>query len=350
MIDSNDRSRRPGSKPTINDVARVAGVSKKTVSRVINRSPALNHLTRERVEQVIRELGYSPNPQARALALGRNFLIALIHDGPNSQLVLNVQQGVLDALQGSEFSMVIRPVACESAELLGDLRRFIEQQRPYGVILLPPASEDDRLARLCDEQDCRYVRLGSATLDDPDHLVASNDREAVRDALGYLLSQGHKSIGFIAGPESFRSARERRDGFEEAVRAAGLDWNSLLFARGSYTFESGYAAAKHLLAASPRPTAIFASNDEMAAGVYHAAGERRIAIPEQLSVVGFGDTQIAVRLWPPLTTVRWPVVAMGRAAACKLVGNLAASEEGQPEGSHFLASLVRRGSVSTNGQ
>ncbi len=97
-------------KPTINDVARVAGVSKKTVSRVINRSPLLNDETRERVQQVIKALGYVPNPQARALALRRNFLIGLIHDNPNAQMVLNVQQGILEALQGTEFELVVRPV------------------------------------------------------------------------------------------------------------------------------------------------------------------------------------------------------------------------------------------------
>ena len=110
-----------GRKPTINDVARLAGVSKKTVSRVINRSPLLNEETRGRVEKVIRELGYVPNPQARALALRRNFLIGLIHDNPNAQMVLNMQQGILEALQGTEFEMVVRPVDRNSSMMLDDV-------------------------------------------------------------------------------------------------------------------------------------------------------------------------------------------------------------------------------------
>src|SRR5688500_12917962 len=130
-------------KPTINDVARLAGVSKKTVSRVINRSPLLNQETREKVEKVIGELGYVPNPQARALALRRNFLVGLIHDNPNAQMVLNVQQGILEALQGTDYAMVVRPVDRGSSTLVEDARHFLGRQRPYGVVILPPLSEND---------------------------------------------------------------------------------------------------------------------------------------------------------------------------------------------------------------
>ena len=332
-------------KPTINDVARIAGVSKKTVSRVINRSPLLNEETRGKVEQVIRDIGYVPNPQARALALRRNFLVGLIHDNPNAQMVLNVQQGILEALHGTEFAMVIRPVDRNSSAMLDDVRHFLEQQRLYGVVLLPPISENDKLARLCDELDVKYVRMGSAELDDPDHMVASNDREAVADAVQYLITQGHRLIGLIEGPDGFRSARERRLGFEDALRSAGIKLPRSLIAQGNYTFETGVAAANRLLDLSPRPTAIFASNDEMAAGVVHAARGRGIDVPSDLSVVGFDDTPIAAHIWPPLTTVRWPIVSMARAAAFKLVG-AEGREADAPEPSLFISSLVRRASVA----
>jgi LacI family transcriptional regulator len=332
-------------KPTINDVARIAGVSKKTVSRVINRSPLLHEETREKVEKVIRELGYVPNPQARALALRRNFLIGLIHDNPNAQMVLNVQQGILEAIHGTEFAMVIRPVDRNSSNLLDDVRHFLDQQRLYGVVLLPPISENDKLARLCDELDCRYVRMGSAELDDPDHMVASNDREAVRDAVRFLVDQGHRRIGLIEGPDGFRSAKERRQGFEDAMSGAGIKLPRSLIAQGNYTFETGVTAANRLLDLSPPPTAIFASNDEMAAGVVHAARGRGIDVPRDLSVIGFDDTPIAAHMWPPLTTVRWPIVSMARAAAFKLVGGLKPETEA-PEPSMFISSLVRRASVA----
>src|ERR1043165_9957640 len=127
-----------GARATINDVARLAGVSKKTVSRVINSSPLLNEETRGRVEKVIRELGYVPNPQARALALRRNFLVGLIHDNPNAQMVLNMQQGILGALEATDFGVVARAVDRNSSMMLDDVRLFLERQRLFGVVLLPP--------------------------------------------------------------------------------------------------------------------------------------------------------------------------------------------------------------------
>jgi len=333
-------------KPTINDVARLAGVSKKTVSRVINRSPLLNEETRERVEGVIRRLGYVPNPQARALALGRNFLVGLIHDNPNAQMVLNVQQGILEALQGTDFEMVVRPVDRNSSMLLEDMRAFLERQRLFGVVLLPPISESDALARLCDEVGCRYVRMGSVRLDDNAHMVASNDREAVREATAFLIQQGHRLIGLIEGPDGFRSARERRLGFEDALAAAGIRLPRSLIAAGNYTFETGVTAANRLLDLSPRPTAIFASNDEMAAGIVYAARERGIAVPDELSVIGFDDTPIAAHIWPPLTTVRWPIVSMARSAARKLVGDMIDGAPASDQPSMLPSMLIKRGSVA----
>lgn len=333
-------------KPTINDVARIANVSKKTVSRVINRSPLLNEETRERVEQVIRDLGYVPNPQARALALRRNFLVGLIHDNPNAQMVLNMQQGILEALHGTDFEMIVRPVDRTSPQMLDDVRTLLERQRLFGVVFLPPISENDALAGLCDEVGCRYVRIGSAQLDDAEHMVASNDREVVREATDYLIQQGHKLIGLIEGPDGFRSARERRLGFEDAIHAAGLSLPRSLIARGNYTFETGVTAANRLFDLAPRPTAIFASNDEMAAGVVYAARERGITVPDELSVIGFDDTPIAAHIWPPLTTVRWPIVSMARAAARKLVRELIGGEAAEPQPSELPSMLVKRASVA----
>ena len=332
-------------QPTINDVARIAGVSKKTVSRVINRSPLLNDDTRRRVEDVIGELGYIPNPQARALALRRNFLIGLVHDNPNAQMVMNVQQGILEALHGTEFELVVRPVDRGSATMLVDLRHFLERQRLFGLVLLPPISENDTIAKLCAEIGCRYVRMGSAPLDDNDHMVASNDCEAVRAATEYLIEQGHRRIGLIAGPHGFRSARERRLGFEEALSKAGIALPRSMIADGNYTFESGLTAAERLLDLMPRPTAIFASNDEMAAGVMHAARQRGLDIPKDLSIVGFDDTPVAAHVWQPLTTVRWPIASMARSAALKLTAGLD-GEQIVEEPSLFLSTLIRRGSVA----
>ena len=329
-------------KPTINDVARLAGVSKKTVSRVINRSPLLNDATREKVAKVIAEIGYVPNPQARALALRRNFLIGLVHDNPNAQMVLSFQEGVLNAIRDTEFALVVRPIDRRSPTLIEDLRGFLEQQRLFGIMVLPPISENDAIAELCREIGCAYVRMGSAQLDDAAHLVASNDRQAVANAVEYLISLGHGRIALVSGPEGFRSADERMQGYLQAMAAHGLAHGEAMIARGDYTFDSGRAAGEGLLDAATRPSAIFASNDEMAAGVLHAARERGIEVPAQLSIVGFDDTAIAAHLWPPLTTVRWPIVDMARSAATKLIHPDTAAREP----SLFLSELIKRGSAA----
>jgi LacI family transcriptional regulator len=338
-----DNQRHGGAKPTINDVARLSGVSKKTVSRVINRSSLLNQATREKVEAVIAEIGYVPNPQARALALRRNFLLGLIHDNPNAQMVLNFQEGVLDAIRGTEFALVVRPVDRHSPTLLDDIRHFIETQRLYGVMILPPLSENDALARLCQAQGCGYVRMGSAALDVPAHLVQSNDRQAVKDAVGRLVALGHRRIGLVTGPDGFRSALERRAGWQEALLADGLPCGEDLIAEGNYTFDSGLAAGELLLASANPPTAIFASNDVMAAGVLHAVRARGLEVPTDISIVGFDDTAIAATIWPPLSTVRWPIRAMAQSAARKLIYG----ETAEQEQSLFLTEFIARASVTS---
>jgi LacI family transcriptional regulator len=225
-------------KPTINDVARLSGVSKKTVSRVINKSPLLNQATREKVEAVIAQLDYVPNPQARALALRRNFLIGLIHDNPNAQMVLGVQEGILDTIRSTEFALVVRPVDRHSPTLLDDIHHFIEQQRLYGSAL-PPLSENDELARLCRDLGCTVVRMGSARLDDEAHLVASNDQEAVSEAVAWLAELATTGSASSPGRTGFRSARERELGFIAGMGRAGLTIDPALLTRGDYRFESG---------------------------------------------------------------------------------------------------------------
>jgi LacI family transcriptional regulator len=329
-------------KATINDVADLAGVSKKTVSRVINRSPLLNQATREKVEAVIAQLGYVPNPQARALALRRNFLIGLIHDNPNAQTVLTVQEGILDAIRETEFALVVRPINRRSPRLLEDIRHFIEQQRLFGVFILPPISEIEPLAGLCRELGCHYVRMGSARLDDEAHLVESNDRQAVAAAVSHLIALGHRRIGFVAGPQGFRSAYEREQGYRDALAAHGLAVDPALMTGGNYTFETGLEAGRVLLAGPARPSAIFSSNDEMAAGIVHAAHEAGLQVPRDVSLIGFDDTPIAAHMWPPLTTVRWPIKAMAHAAALKLIN----PERASLHNAFFQSQVIHRASVA----
>src|SRR3954469_17370614 len=151
----------PRRRPTINDIARLAGVPKKTVSRVINASPYVQTETREKIQQVIAEMGYAPDPQARGLAFRRSFLIGLVYDNPNPQYVVNMQLGLLDAMRGSGFELVVHPCDRASPTFLADLRGFVERQRLFGVVLTPSVAEDERAAQLMGEIGCQYVRVAS---------------------------------------------------------------------------------------------------------------------------------------------------------------------------------------------
>jgi LacI family transcriptional regulator len=308
-----------GRRATINDIARIANVSKKTVSRVINQSPFVKDATRAKIDAVIKQFGYAPDPQARGLAFRRSFLIGLIYDNPNAQYIVNIQDGVLDALRGSGFELVVHPCDRQSEDFVPGIRRFIERQKLHGVVLLPPISEDQVLAQALREIDCQYVRVASVRLDNTSRAILCNDREATAEAANYLEALGHRRIGLIAGPPHHRSAHERQLGFVAALEARGVSIPPEMIVEGSYLFDSGVACAEALLARRPRPTAIFACNDEMAAGVYKAAYRLKISIPDELSVVGFDDSPLASRLSPSLTTIRMPIRDMGRLAAAKLI-------------------------------
>lgn len=315
-----------GRRATINDIARLANVSKKTVSRVINQSPFVKEATRAKIDAVIQKIGYAPDPQARGLAFRRSFLLGLIYDNPNAQYIVNIQDGVLDALRGSGFELVVHPCDRLSEDFLPGIRRFIERQKLHGVILLPPISEDQTLAQVLREIDCQYVRVASVRLDTTSRAILCNDREATAEAANYLEALGHRRIGVVTGPPQYRSAHERMAGFVAALDARGCGIPPEMIVEGSYSFDSGVACGEALLARRPRPTAIFAFNDEMAAGVYKAAYRLGISIPRELSIIGFDDSPLATRLCPSLTTIRMPIRDMGRLAAAKLIPGKASDE------------------------
>lgn len=319
--------------PTIDDVARNAGVSKTTVTRVLSGAPLHDPAVQARVEQALAELG-SPSPETAR----ERSLIAVVHDGSTPHLAHAVQQGVLEAIAGSEFALAVPPPAENAAE---GLRAFIRHHAPAGVLLLPPLSDDDSLAALCREELCDYVRLGAGAIDEPDHLVAADDREAAAQAIAHLIALGHRRIGLVSGPEESAVARERELGYLDAMADHELDRGPALIVGGDMTLASGLAAGRLLLEVSPRPTAIFACNDAMAAGVLHAAREKKLSVPEDLSIIGFEDVSLATELWPPLTTIRLPLKKMASAAALKLAYPEAASQAP----THFRGKLIARGST-----
>ncbi|MEO8001937.1 MAG: LacI family DNA-binding transcriptional regulator [Arenimonas sp.] len=310
-------------KTTINEIARLAGVSKKTVSRVINRSPLVREDTRLKVETLMRNVGYVPDPMARALAFRRSFLIGMVYDNPNAEYIVNMQNGALDSLRGTGYELVVHPCDSKNADYIEGVRRFILQHKLYGVFLVPRVSEDQELVDMLVENDCRYARIAAISLDEETKMITTNDRKGAVEVAKYLESLGHKHIAMITGPHRYLSTRERGGGFLETLANRGMKMPAEYVLEGGYTFESGVACAERLLALNPRPTAIFTLNDEMAAGVYKAAHKLGLSVPEDVSVVGFDDSPIASRLWPSLSTVRLPIRDMGLHAAAMLLADAA---------------------------
>ena len=332
-------------KLTINDVARVAGVSKKTVSRAINREATLNAHTLQHIDDVIARLGYVPNPQARALARGHSSLIGLLHSKADVEIVSIFQKGVLNAIDGTEFALCVKPLDAASPTLASEVRAFIQQQRLFGVIIVPPISEDVGLSNICAELECRYIRIGAALEGSPDRLVLSNDRLAVGRAIDHLIARGHRQIGLVEGPAGLHSSQQRKSGFVDAMKRHEINWAANLAIAGDYSFASGLRAGDALLDLAEAPTAIFACNDEMAAGVLQAALRRDVTVPDRLSIIGFDDSAIASHVWPPLTTIHRPIDLMGRAAAMRLIAQNGDGDQAKC----FDLELIVRGTVGTIG-
>lgn len=333
-----------GRAVTINDIARLAGVSKKTVSRVINQSPFVKADTREKVEAVIAEHGFSPDPQARGLAFRRSFLIGMIYDNPSPNYVVNMQQGILDAVRGSGLELVVHPCNRTAPDFMTNVRGFVVRQKLFGAVLPPSVSEDEGVAAMLNEAGCPYVRIASVSLDTPEHMVVTNDHLGAAEAARHLVELGHRRIAMITGPELFRSTHERGRGFARGLSESGVSLAPDMVVGGAYTFESGVEAARVLLDRKDRPTAIFTGNDEMALGVYQAARDAGLDIPTDLSVVGFDDVPMASRVWPNLTTVRLPIRDMGRMAAEKLLAGSRGLDPARLEQPEVRPALVARDS------
>ena len=236
-----------GKAATINDIARLSGVSKKTVSRIINNSPLVRKDTRDKVEALMREVGYVPDPLARGLAFRRSFLIGLVYDDPGAQCIVDLQHGALEALRGTGYELVVHPCDSQDPECAQGVRRFVQQQKLHGVILGPRASESVALAQMLDDIDCRYVRINAHASEEDVQAVVTHDRDGAAAAAGYLLSLGHRDIAVIAGPGDRRAARERTHGFLDRLAQVGLTLPGERVLEAGDTFESGVHAAERLL-------------------------------------------------------------------------------------------------------
>ncbi|MEY3041736.1 MAG: hypothetical protein RLZZ174_818 [Pseudomonadota bacterium] len=333
------------SRATIVEVAERACVSIKTVSRVVNREPSVSDRTREKVEAAIAALDYRPNPSARGLAGNRSYSLGLLYQAPREfGYVRNALDGVMAACEAEGYALLMRP--CQDIPKLDALDQFLAQTRIDGAVLTAPICDDRSVLKLLEDRGIPFCQLSPAPHHASKLSAEADDEKASYELTQYLLDLGHRRIGFIKGHPDHSASEARLVGYLAALKAAGLRRAPALLKQGYFDFESGKTCARKLLSQKLRPTAIFASNDEMASGVLFVARELGISVPDQLSVVGFDDSMVAERTWPPLTTVRQPVQAMADALTRKLIGQLRGrSLDGPPPPLRYACELILRGSA-----
>lgn len=311
---------------TVHDVAREAGVSPMTVSRVANDAPGVAPATRAHVKQAIDRLGFVPNRAARSLRARRSLWIALTFQrGPEAPrdipaYVTELQEGVIGRCLENGYHAAVEVLSADPDEAAVQLRELAQQLAPDGVLLAPPLSAAGPLLEQLRELRVPFVRIAPASEQGPEPCVVIDDRSAAQQMTEYLLSMGHRRIACVQGHPAHAASRPRLEGYLAALAGWGIATMPSLAVPGYFSFDGGRQATAHLLSlGADAPTAIFACNDESAAGCLAEAHARRIRVPAELSIVGFDDTYVASMLYPPLTTIRQPIREMGQAATSQLL-------------------------------
>ena len=320
------RTRRRGSQGvTIRDVAQRAGVSLMTVSNAINGTGKMAPATRQAVLDAIAELGFAPNTAARSLAGAASLRIGFLHSKVNNGFLGAMLIGALQAASLNGAQLLVRGVNSSDVASLAEAIASLRDNGARGLILSPPYAE--MLALLPAPGPMLPVAVVAAGSAMPGLVtVRVDDRLAMRQLTTRLLEQGHRRIGFITGPAGHTSSAARLQGYREALAAFGLGADDDLVMPGTFHFHSAMPAARALLERTAPPSAIVASNDDMAAAVIAVAAQMGVPEPERLAVTGFNDEAIAQTIWPTLTTIHQPVQAMAEQALSRLINRL----RGQP--------------------
>jgi LacI family transcriptional regulator len=316
---------------TISDVARLAQVSIKTVSRVMNNEPGVHPDTRALVRKAIAELRYRPKQSARSLAGARSYLIGLLYYDPSAQFVAGVQQGATLRCREAGYHLVVESLHDDAPDLREQIDRMVSALRPDGMILTPPLCDNPEVLRALHESrtPCVLVSPGRHARGEAKDVpsVRMDDVRAAEETTNLLLSLGHERIAFVKGLPTQAASALRHQGFLRAMRAHGVPVDESCVVAGRFDFASGIEAAHHLLSLAEPPTAVFASNDDMALGVLAAAQALGLSVPAELSIAGFDDSPASSLVWPALTTVRQPKAEMARAAVELLIAARAGGTE-----------------------
>lgn len=335
-------SRSRSTRPTIFDVARVAGVSYSTVSRVVNGHPHIRHSTRQRVQQAMADLGYVAHVSARTLASGRSQIVGLLAQELESSFFLSVIKGVDQqvSVAGYDFMLCTTHDRREKeAEYVARLSHGMVD----GLLVILPRGLPDYVEML------REAHFPFVLIDYDDEapgcdVVNAANRPGALAAISHLVSLGHCRIGFITGTSNVGSTFQRLEGYKDALQAAGIPFAPELVVQGDFLEPRGFDATRELLSLADRPTAIFASSDAAAFGVLRAARDAGLRVPADLSVIGFDDIPEASYVDPALTTVLQPLREMGRTAVRRLMDMLA-EPDSPPQRIVLATQLIVRGST-----
>lgn len=338
-------SNRPVPPKTIEDIAALAGVSRSTVSRVLNDHPRVSPAARERVRQVIAEHGYMPHAAARSLAGSRTNVICLFAlRGAASifsdQFIPPLVQGINEVCNDRGYFMLLSMVQVEQAISL--YQRIVRGSHCDGLLTLA-SDVDDALLELIVQDRTPFVLIGRHPRFPQVTSVDAENAAGAQQATAHLIGLGHRRVATITGPLTTATGADRRDGYLAALREAGLPAMPDLIVQGDFGQRSGHAAMRALLALPERPTALFAASDAMAAGALAAIREAGLRVPEDVAIVGFDDSPIASLTSPMLSTVRQPIQLLGAEAARLLLDQLQGGTT-EPLCERLPVELVIRGS------
>jgi LacI family transcriptional regulator len=310
-------------KTTINDVAKHAGVSIKTVSRVTNNESSVRQTTRDKVMASISALNYQPNLAARNLATTKSYNIAFIYDNPNAYYIIDMQNGILNECRLQGYELLIHPCNAKSPNIIDELITMIKQAQIAGIVLTPPFSERPEFIERLTQSNIAFVRIlsGSVAPDNRSSCVLVDDHKAAYDITQHLIKLGHQSIAFLGGGQAHQSTFERLNGYKAALNDNNIEIDNAMILDGEYSFESGVNGANHLMSLNTKPSAIFSCNDEIAAGALFASRLMNIEIPEQLSIVGFENSPFSRQTWPKLTTADQPNQQIAQQATALLIAD-----------------------------
>ncbi len=338
-------NKRAGAPPTIIDVAREAGVSIKTVSRVMNHEPTVHADTRARVQQAVAALNYRPQLSARSLAGAKSFLIGLLYYDPSAAFVAGVQRGATLGCREAGRHLVVESLQESGVDLHAQIESMLAALRPDGMILTPPLCDNPQILETLRAHRTPCVLISPASEQHGMASVRMDDALAAEELTNLLISLGHRAIAFIEGNQA--ASLRRREGYERAMKAHRLAVDPAWVMPGTFQFESGVAAAQRLFALREPPTAIFAANDFMALGALTEAQRQGIAVPGDVAIVGFDDSDSATLVWPALTTVRQPLAEMAMAAVAMLLAGEARLDIDAPAPVRVLPhELMVRGSTA----